>query len=287
MLLLATPVVAAVAQGSAPPTSQSPKQLPARCGGGVAYTSSVSPAARIDAQQITGRAQAASIQGDNSTATDLYRKAAQLDPADASIAYALGREYEITHDGRAMQEYCRFLALSPSAPEAADVRQRIAELALALPPDTAIVRVPVAAPERMPAPAGALIGGLIIPGMGQFTTHRPASGFLVMAVSMGALAYGLQSQNVTTGVTHTATDPLGHTYQYVTQETRSERPHLAAGAGTAAAISVIAAIEAFGHARAARNAASSEDRADSRVPRSVSPIVAFGAGSVGLGLSLR
>jgi hypothetical protein len=264
----------------------SPSAVPARCAGITGSSAVVSATARSEAEQLTGRAQAASIQGDNGTATSLYQKAAQLNPSDPSIAYALGREYEVSRDARAMREYCRFLALSPAAPEAADVRQRIAGLALALPPDTAIVRVPVGAPESMASPGGALAGGLLIPGMGQFTTHRPAAGFLVLAASAGAAAYGLQSRNVTVGVTHTATDPLGHSYQYVTQEIHSERPNLAAGVGAAAAISLFAALEAFNHAKTA-NRLQSQRRADSNFPRSVAPLVSFGTGSLGLGLSLR
>jgi tetratricopeptide (TPR) repeat protein len=249
-------------------------------------SATVSAAAKLEAQQLTGRAQAASIEGDNSTATSLYQKAAQLNPSDPSIAYALGREYEVTRDARAMGEYCRFLALSPAAPEAADVRQRIAELALALPPDTAIVRIPVGAPESMSSPGDALLGGVFIPGLGQFVTHRPIAGFLVLAASAGAAAYGLQSSTVEVGVTQTAIDPLGHSYQYVTHETRSARPNLAVGVGAAAAISLFAALEAFNHAKTV-NRQESEQRANSNVPRSVVPLVSFGAGSVGLGLSLR
>jgi transketolase N-terminal domain/subunit len=120
--------------------------------------------------------------------------------------------------------------------------------------------------------------------MGQFITHRPVAGFLVLAASAGAAAYGLQSTNTTVAVTHTAVDPLGHSYQYVTQEARSERPNLVAGIGAAAAISLFAAFEAFNHAKTALK---TQQRTDSNLPRSVVPLVSFGTGSLGLGLSLR
>ena len=236
---LAVPVAAAQAV--------SDTTLPGRCTG-IAPAAAVTDQARISAQEIAGRAQAASINGDNVAATDLYRKAAALDPTDPGIAYALGREYEAVRDARAMGEYCRFLALSPRAAEAADVRQRIAALALALPPDTTVVRIPAAAPASMPSPGAALISGLIIPGLGQFMTHSPAAGLLVMAAAAVSAAYGLQSRNVTSTVTHTAVDPLGHTYQYQTSETRAERPNMGVGLGAAAAISVIAAITLSGPA---------------------------------------
>jgi len=259
--------------------------LPSRCVSIVGPLAPVSDSARSAAQLIAGRAQAASIVGDNAAATALYQQAADLNPTDPSIAYALGREYEATHDQRAMREYCRFLAINPDAAEASDVRQRIAELALALPPDTTVVRIPVAASAaRMPAPAGVFLGGLIIPGLGQMTTHRPFAGVLVLAVSGGAVAYGLQSQNKAVQVTHTAIDPLGHSYTYQTTETRSERPNAAVGLGAAAGIAVIAAIEAASHAHSVRSAAAAHESARGM---SATPLLAFGPSSVGFGLSIR
>lgn len=285
-LLAIAMAVAAPATAHAQVTSSgAPKSsLPSRCVSIVGPLTPVSDSAKSAAQTIAGRAQAASIVGDNAAATALYQQAAEINPTDASIAYALGREYEATHDQRAMREYCRFLAINPDAAEAGDVRQRIAELALALPPDTTVVRIPVAAPvAHMPAPAGVFLGGLIIPGLGQMTTHRPVAGVLVLAVSGGALAYGLQSQNKAVQVTHTATDPLGHSYTYQTTETRSERPNAAVGIGAAAGIAFIAAIEAASHAHAARKAASRE----SARGISAAPMLAVGARSVGFGLSIH
>ena len=261
--------------------------LPGRCATTATPSAvMISAKAKSKAQQTAGRAQAASIQGDNAAATVLYQKAAALDPSDADVAYALGRGYEATRDARAMREYCRFLTLAPTAAEAGDVRQRIAALSLALPPDTAVVRIPVTAPDHMPAPGTALAAGLIVPGLGQFTTHRPTSGLLVMVASAAAAAYGFQSQNVTSPVTRTATDPLGHSYQYPSTETHSERPHFAVGVGTAAAISVIAALEAFGHAHSRQETPTSAGT-QSRLPLSAAPVLTFGDRSIGVGLAFR
>jgi tetratricopeptide (TPR) repeat protein len=260
--------------------------LPSRCVSMVGSLTPVSDSAKSRAQIIAGRAQAASIVGDNAAATALYQQAADINPTDPSIAYALGREYEATHDQRAMREYCRFLAINPGAAEAGDVRQRIAELALALPPDTTVVRIPVAAAPavHMPSPAGVFLGGLVIPGLGQMTTHRPLAGVLVLAASGGALAYGLQSQNKTSVVTHNATDLLGHPYTYQTTETHSERPYAAAGIGAAAGIALIAAIEAASHAHSARRAAADQEASGSV---SAAPLLAFGPRSIGFGLSIH
>ncbi len=284
-LLLVTPILLQAQSGRTTANT-----LPSRCSVSAA-PASVSPQARREAQQLSGRAQAASIQGDNGAAIDLYQRAARLDPSDASIAYSLGRALEAAHDIRAMAEYCRVLALAPTAPEAADVRQRIGELALTLPPDTSIVTVPAAAQhDRMPAPGTALVSGLLIPGLGQFVTHNPIAGLLVMATAAGTAYWGLQSQSVTTQVTRTAIDPLGHAYQYQSPETTSQRPHLAVGVGTAAAISLIAAFQAFAHAQSGRE---HDARAESALSgrsgfASLSaPSLVVGARAVGLGLAFR
>jgi tetratricopeptide (TPR) repeat protein len=262
--------------------------LPSRCVSMVGPLTPVSDSARSQARIIAGRAQAASIVGDNAAATALYQQAADINPTDPAIAYALGREYEATHDQRAMREYCRFLAINPGAAEAGDVRQRVAELALALPPDTTVVRIPVAAPvaasAHMPAPAGVFLGGLLIPGLGQMTTHRPFAGVLVLAASGGALAYGLQSRNKTSLVTHNAVDLLGNPYTYQTTEVHSERPNAAAGIGAAAGIALIAAIEAASHAHSVRSAA-----AEQQATRAISaaPLLAIGPRSLGFGLTIH
>ncbi len=264
--------------------------LPGRCVNAAVPRAPVSDSAKTAAREIAGRAQAASIVGDNAAASTLYQPAARLDPTDATIAYALGRGYEAAADPRAMAQYCRFLALTPSAPEAADVRQRIAQLALALPPDTTIVRIPVAAAQHMPAPGAALAVGLIIPGMGQFMTHQPVGGFFVMAAAGAGIWYGLQTQNVSTQVTRTGTDPFGNPYQYQTTETKAQRQHLGVGIGAAGALGLIAAIEAFAHAQSGQTTSQQANAiapSKSSLTLSAFPIVGVAQRSVGLGFTLH
>lgn len=264
--------------------------LPSRC---VTATNQLTPlppppdSIRRAAHEIAGRAQAASIVGDNATAAELYRQAAKLDPTEPDIAYALGREYEAAHDPRAMAEYCRFLVLNPGAAEVPDVRQRIAALSLALPPDTTIVRIPVTAPAHLPAPGAALGAGLVIPGLGQFTTHRPLAGFLVMAATGAATLYGLKTERTTSQVTNTGIDPFGNSYQYQTTVTRNDRPHAAVGIGAAAAIMVGAAIEAFTHARGARSLIMAKESTSSLPSHSLIPAFDPARRSVGLVVILR
>lgn len=286
---IATPTVVA-AQNTAPDTLPV-RTLPGRCINAATSFGPVSDAAKSTAREIAGRAQAASIVGDNAAASALYEQAAKLDPSDATIAYALGRGYEAAGDKRAMGEYCRFLALTPSAPEATDVRQRIAELALSLPPDTTVVRIPVSTAPSMPAPGGAFAAGLIIPGMGQFMTHQPVGGFFVMAAAGAGIWYGLQTQNVSKQVTRTGTDPFGNPYQYQTTETTAERQHIGVGLGVAGAIGVIAAIQAMVHAHTgqapAQQASAAAIQPKSSATISAFPILGVAQRSVGLGFAIR
>ena len=270
------------------------RSLPARCASAVTPLAPVSDSAKRAARDISGRAQAASIVGDNAAASALYQQAAALDPSDASIAYALGRGYEAAGDSRAMTAYCRFLALAPNAPEAVDVRQRIAELALALPPDTTVVRIPVSTAQSMPAPAGALLAGIVIPGMGQFMTHETAGGVLVMATAVAGIWYGLQTENTSSVVTQTGTDPFGNPYQYQTTVNTVTRPHAAVGFGLAGAVGLIGAIEAYVHAQSARERANGQQSAasvtisgGSSYVLSAYPIIGTGNRSVGLGFTFR
>ena len=83
------------------------------------------------------RAQQAAILGDRTAARDQLRHASVLDPTNHDLAYQLARAQEaVGANDAAVVEYCRFIALAPSAPEAAEVRERIA--ALTRPSDTAV-----------------------------------------------------------------------------------------------------------------------------------------------------
>ena len=92
------------------------------------------PKAPTEAQRRQARALAqngrqAAILGDSSAALTQMREATALDPTDADLAYQLARAYETAGAGtNAAKEYCRFLAIAPNAPEAAEARGRVATL---------------------------------------------------------------------------------------------------------------------------------------------------------------
>ncbi|HUF64822.1 MAG TPA: hypothetical protein VMM17_02485 [Gemmatimonadaceae bacterium] len=84
---------------------------------------------RRTARDLAQRALQAALLGDGATARDELRRAAALDPTDADLAYRLGRAHEtVSAAADAVIEYCRFLALAPSSPEAAEVRARMSAL---------------------------------------------------------------------------------------------------------------------------------------------------------------
>lgn len=234
------------------------------------------------ARDLVARAQEASIVADNATARELYQRAAQLDPTNTSAVYALARAYETENDARAVTQYCLFLSLAPNSGEAADVRQRIAAVSSALAQRRAVVRAARVRPEL--SPTAALELGLIFPGLGQYSTHRFAGGILATALAAGGVYYAARSTSKQ--VTLTANDPFGNPYTYSAQQT--EHPNLAVGLGAAAGVSLIAAIEAYVHARGVRAGESSmsassdaRDRPDGASPT----VLAFGK-AIGLGLQI-
>jgi tetratricopeptide (TPR) repeat protein len=85
---------------------------------------------RRQARDLSERAQQAAILGDSVSARDQLRQAAQLDPTDRDLAYRLARATETSGAAdAAAKEYCRFIALAPSAPETAEAREKVALLA--------------------------------------------------------------------------------------------------------------------------------------------------------------
>ncbi len=315
--------------GGAPLAAQglAPKRPPPEDARGcppAAAPAATSPARRDSAEALVAEASEAAILGDDGGARDLFRRAAALDPTDASVAYRLARLHEdLGERAAAVGEYCRYLALAPESADAPEVAARAARLAppadpareraaagfrdglrglergdgaaaeagfaaalqarpdwpeahfnrglallggadpepaaaalesyLRLSPaaqDSAEVREAIRALRR-PAvafsPATSLTRGLVVPGLGQFHTRRPALGAAVLGGAGAALLLGLRQEEVTR--TATATDPFGNPYQYRYRAT--ERPSLAAGIGGAVAITLAGAAEAYLYARRA------------------------------------
>jgi tetratricopeptide (TPR) repeat protein len=87
------------------------------------------PEQQAESRRLAQQGYEAALGGDHTQARELLRRAAQLDVTSEQIAYRLGREHEeVEAPSDAVREYCRFLSLAPQAPDAADVRERIARL---------------------------------------------------------------------------------------------------------------------------------------------------------------
>lgn len=242
---------------------------------------------RRAARDLAARAQEAAIVDDNATARTLYERAEKLDPSDATTAYALARSYQTAGDPRALTEYCRFLALAPADPEAADVRQRVASLAAEIAARNAAAAASVRTSGPAQSAGTAFTLGLLFPGLGQYYTHRPGAGVLFTTVAAGALLYATQSRTVTTQTTQTGIDPNGKSYQYQAVLSHNEHPNAAAGIAAAATISLIGAIEAYVHARGAGvdEPPSVAQNRTSHQPAITATVTPIGS-AVGFGLSI-
>ena len=132
LVLCLSPLIAS-AQSSAPRDLLKRATLPAT-GRGSCPPAVAAPAPtneqRRQARDLSERAQQAAILGDSVSARDQLRQAAQLDPTDPDLAYRLARANEASGAAdAAAKEYCRLIALAPSAPETAEAREKVAVLA--------------------------------------------------------------------------------------------------------------------------------------------------------------
>lgn len=134
-LILVTLALAAATTANA----QSFTVKPALAAGGVTGCAALPPEAttvtpsnpvrNAEAQQLIADAEAAALQGEHIAARDAFTKAAALEPSNARVAYYLGREHEALNENtEAVKQYCRYLALLPTAPDADDVRGRVVRL---------------------------------------------------------------------------------------------------------------------------------------------------------------
>ncbi len=93
------------------------------------------------------------------------------------------------------------------------------------------------------SPVGVFAHSLLIPGSGQFRTKRGWRGGLVLAGSVGAVAYGLFSKTVTRQCREATVNGECMSGQFTSTET--ERPDLVASLAAAGALTVIGAVDAL------------------------------------------
>lgn len=125
--VLATAAIAAAQQLPLKPGPGQPESEP--CAPQPEPASPAGPAVQ-EAARLATEATRAALVGDDARALDRLRQAAQLDPTAAPIAYRLARLLDDSGDApAALREYCRYLGLAGSSPEAEEVSARVAALA--------------------------------------------------------------------------------------------------------------------------------------------------------------
>ena len=138
--------------------------------------------------------------------------------------------------GSALEDFEKYLELTPNAADRAALRTAMARL-----------------PDRVYSSSSALASGLIVPGLGQMNTGRPVLGVAVLGAVAGVMAFGLVQKDV--HVTRECTDPFGNPYDCSFD--RSERPYFVAASVGAAGLWVGAAYESMHFARNSRSRAES------------------------------
>ncbi len=147
--------------------------------------------------------------------------AAAAAPAWPDVYYTRALVYQA--EGKtslAVNDFQKYLSLRPNAVDRSAVASRIGAL------------------DRSPAKAFALG---ILPGGGQFYTHQPVLGIVVLGGVAASAVWALKSTPIL------FTDPFGHQYQNGT-----ERKNLTTGAAVGGGIWLLGAIEAALHASSAR-----------------------------------
>jgi tetratricopeptide (TPR) repeat protein len=207
-------------------------------------------------------------QGRLREAQQAFSRALRHAPGWVELYFNRALVYEAQAEPRnALRDLEHYLALRPSAEDAAAVREQITALRNLVPSST---------------PAGALTRGILVPGLGQFYTGRPVLGGLILSGAAIAVYAGFQEKEVVR--TQAAVDPFGNPYTY--PDTVVERPGVATGVALAAGISLLGAAEAYFHAKRASLRRSGGSRS-SAAAIAVTPVLAPQGGRWRLGLRLH
>jgi tetratricopeptide (TPR) repeat protein len=133
----------------------------------------------------------------------------------------------LQQDDGAADDLRRYLELNPGSRDFADVLR-------------ALRSVPNA--TTLYSPSAVFASGLLLPGLGHFTTGRPTSGLLVLGAAAAAVTAGVFMQRVQVQCLAPTANGTCPTDQVARRTTA--RPYLGPAIGAAAAVSVLGAIEA-------------------------------------------
>lgn len=173
-------------------------------------------------------------EGDLQSADSAFTVAATTEPGWADPVYnrAVVR-LGLGQDDVAASDLRRFLELNPSADEFDRVLDVLGSL-----------RGVPAAPYN---PSRALAAGLVVPGLGHFTTDRTTTGLVVFGAATAAVGTGLAMKRVSVECLSPPVDGVCPPDQVLRENV--ERPWLIPGIAAAAAIGVWGAIDAYRGAR--------------------------------------
>jgi tetratricopeptide (TPR) repeat protein len=177
----------------------------------------------IDVPLVVFRSGVAAYQrGQFAAADSAFTRAIQGDSGWADAYYNRGRVHLARGERDAARaDLARYLSLAPEATDRRQVAREVSDLG----------------PETF-SPVLAFAFGAVIPGGGEFYTHRPIRGAVTVVIVGVASAIAAQTQTVgraSTGV-------------------RTERPHLYAGIATAIGVGVLSAIDATWYAYSTQEA---------------------------------
>jgi hypothetical protein len=137
---------------------------------------------------------------------------------------------------------------------------------------------PAAAPRTGPSPQGAALRSLLVPGLGQFSSRRPAVGAVFLGAAAGALVIAAASEEVTVLCAERTTGDCPD--NQVIRRDAEPRPEL--GVLAFLGVAVASAIEAYANAGAtpARSAAGTTE------PGGVRPVFGVSASPDGVTVEL-
>src|SRR5687768_6594812 len=169
--------------------------------------------------------------------------AGRLTDADAALTTALAVAPEwsdalydrgvvrlaLNLDDAAADDLRRYLELNPGSRDFGDVLRAL--------------RATRNAPAAPYNPTTALATGLLVPGLGHFTTGRPVRGLVFLGGAAGAVTAGMLLQR--THVDCLAPPVLGECPDAFVRSRSTERPYLIPAIGAAAVLGVLGALDAF------------------------------------------
>ena len=160
----------------------------------------------------------------------------------------------------AASDLTRFLEMNPGSPEFRELADLLATLRGATPAksDAKIDAKIDAQPDLKRSASGPLVAGLLVPGLGHFTTGRTGRGVLVLGVASGALMTGVLTKRIEVDCLSPRVN--GECPPDQVAQRQESRPYLLPAIAVAVGTTVLGAIDAYRGANARNTRALAERR---------------------------